>query len=129
MKKVYLFIVLFGLIIMACSKEETTSSNDGIFIRLKNTSVYNYKNIIVEAGMTANVYEDLEPNQISEYQEFDSAFAYAFVELEIEGNTFTIQPIDFIGETMLEDGFYTYEISANESTEQYGRLGLLFIED
>ncbi|WP_370477711.1 hypothetical protein [Tamlana flava] len=49
--------------------------------------------------------------------------------MEIDGEVYTIQPIDFVGETPLEKGKYTYQIDANDSTEQYGKLSLTLIEE
>lgn len=45
----------------------------------------------------------------TDYKVFESAYGYAFIELEIGGKTYTIQPIDYVGETPLEDGNYTYQ--------------------
>jgi hypothetical protein len=51
------------------------------------------------------------------------------VSLETDNPTYTLQPIDYVGETPLEDGNYTYETDANDSGEQYERLVLTLIEE
>ena len=51
------------------------------------------------------------------------------MELEIDGNTYTIQPVDYVGETPLENGKYTYQLDANDATERFEKLSLRLIED
>ena len=62
------------------------------------------------------------------YQTFDLAYRYAFVELEIDGKTYTLQPIDYVGETPLENGNYTYSIEA-AINERYNTLSLNLMYD
>jgi hypothetical protein len=68
------------------------------------------------------------PGQFSEYQVFEMAYTYARIELSIDGDRYVIQPIDFIGETLLEGGRYTYELDA-DLQGQFDSLTLRFIED
>ena len=101
----------------------------GVNIRLSNVSAYDFKNIVVDTSEGPVSYEDLDAGQTSDYQVFQLAYRYAFVELTIDGETYTLQPIDYVGETPLENRLYTYEINANDSQEQYSRLSLTLIED
>ncbi|QCK16603.1 hypothetical protein [Mangrovivirga cuniculi] len=119
--KIINYLVIL-LILLACN--DNKSPND-VNIRLKNTSRYDYKNIIVYD----KEFEDLKSGALSEYQQFDIAYRYAFVELEINGSVYTIQPIDYVGETPLENGFYTYQIGANDSNDQYGKLSIDLVKD
>ncbi|MDG1911949.1 MAG: hypothetical protein P8I42_03895, partial [Flavobacteriaceae bacterium] len=115
--------VFFG-----CSKDSDANTSE-VYIRLSNISEYNFKNIVVNTS-TGNVdFENIDSGQMSQYKNFETAYQYAFVELEIEGRIHTIQPIDYVEETPLEDGYYTYQIDANDSQEQYGRISLTIIED
>ncbi|AEM70973.1 hypothetical protein Murru_1934 [Allomuricauda ruestringensis DSM 13258] len=74
-------------------------------------------------------YENLGSGELSAYQLVAKAYSYAFVELEIDGETYTIQPIDYVGESTLSSGYYTYQIDANDTTEQYDRLSISLVED
>ena len=47
----------------------------------------------------------------------------------IDGEVYTMQPIDYVGEEQLESGMYTYRINAQKQGEQYGRLSLELQED
>jgi len=56
----------------------------------------------------------------------DIAYRLAFVELQINGKKYTIQPVDYVGETV-EKGNYTYKITVN-SDPKYG-LNMELIKD
>jgi len=74
-------------------------------------------------------FGNINSGDFSSYQKFSSAYRYDYINVEIDGMDFTIQPIDFVGESMLEDGIYTYELDITELSEQYGSLKLKFRED
>lgn len=79
---------------------------------------------------TGNVnFENLKSGQKTDYKIFQKAYRYAFVELEIDGETYTLQPIDYVGDSPLKNGLYTYQIDANDSQEQYGRLSLILVKE
>ncbi|MDG1023380.1 MAG: hypothetical protein P8O72_04985 [Flavobacteriaceae bacterium] len=127
MKKL-LILTIAVTVFFGCSKDSDANTSE-VYIRLSNISEYNFKNIVVNTS-TGNVdFENIDSGQMSQYKNFETAYQYAFVELEIEGRIHTIQPIDYVEETPLEDGYYTYQIDANDSQEQYGRISLTIIED
>ena len=125
MKQTIIIIVLL-LTAFGCSK---TNDPSEINIRISNVSAYSFENITVNTGSGMVNFEDINPGELTYYKSFEIAYHYAFVELEIEGSTYTLQPIDYVGETPLKSGFYTYQINANDSREQYEKLSLTFIED
>ena len=125
MKKLSILLILI-VTLFSCSNDDDSS---GVKIKLSNASKFNFKNITVNTS-TGNVnFEDLNSGQKTSYKVFEYAYSYAFVELQIDGQTYTLQPIDYVGETTLEKGNYTYEITANESQERQGKLGLRLIKD
>jgi len=114
-------LFLFVCFCFACKEDQ-----DGVFIRVTNTSEYQYKNIIV----ADKSYGDLNPGESSAYQEFiQAAYSFDYINVEIDDQDFTIQPIDFLGVPQLENGNYTYSVDANMSLDQFDRLSLTFIED
>lgn len=125
MKKTILLCAIL-LIALGCSKDEKPSE---INIRLSNVSSYSFENIVVNTGTGEVSFENIDPGELTDYKTFDIAYHYAFVELQIDGGKYTLQPIDYVGETPLKPGFYTYQINANDTREQYTRLSLVFIED
>ncbi len=122
MKKT-LILYLTIIILFGCSKD---NENNEVKIRLSNISQYDFQNIVVNTT-TGNVnFGNLSSGQKSEYKEFDKAYRYAFVELEIDGETYTLQPIDYVGETLLKNGIYTYQLDVNDIDTI---LSLTLVED
>tara|TARA_R110002126_G_scaffold277560_3_gene423562 strand:- start:846 stop:1226 length:381 start_codon:yes stop_codon:yes gene_type:complete len=125
MKKIFILILIVASFYNCKNDNDTSNVN----IRLANISQFNYQNIIVNTSTGAVNFDDLESQQLSAYKTFEKAYSYAFIELQIDGNTYTFQPIDYVGESLLKNGYYTYQIDANESQEQYGTLSLTLIKD
>ena len=107
-----LYLVIIGLILIGCSSSETEKSND-LQIRISNVSEFNYDNIKVSTTGEMVDFGNLNSNSKSDYKTFDKAYKYAYVEFQINGKTFILQPIDYFGETLLEKGKYAYELNVN----------------
>lgn len=125
MKKIFILILIVASFYNCKNDNDTSNVN----IRLANVSQFKYQNIIVDTSTGIVNFDDLNAQQSSEYKTFEKAYRYAFIELQIDGNTYTFQPIDYVGESLLKNGYYTYQIDANESQEQYGTLSLTLIDD
>jgi hypothetical protein len=123
MKKILILIFSIAALI-SCSKDESQPK-----IRLSNISQYNFQNIVVDTTTGNTYFEDLNSGQKTKYKVFEKAYRYAYVELEIDGKTYLLQPTDYVGETSLESGNYTYQIDANDSQDEYGKLSLTFVEE
>jgi len=124
-------IVLFVLLLLGCEKEkekEDTLETGQILIRIENTSKFTYKDIKVKLDEERE-YENLSSGETSVYRPFSRAYRYAYVELKINGKRYVLQPIDYFGEEELKEGKYTYQITADDSSNEYGRLDLTFKED
>jgi hypothetical protein len=127
MKKILILIISMAVLI-SCSKDGEKNPSQ-VKIRLSNISQYDYQNIVVNTS-TGNInFENLNSGQKTAYKVFEKAYRYAFVELEIDGKTYTLQPVDYVGETALDDGNYTYQIDANDPQEQFASLSLELIKD
>jgi hypothetical protein len=113
MKKI-LTLILLTIIFYSCSSTEESTD---LQIRISNVSEFNFENIIVNASGEKVNFGNLNSNANSEFKSFDLAYRYAFVEFQIDGETFTLQPIDYVGETPLDSGKYSYEINVNPDNE------------
>ena len=91
---------------------------------MSNISQFDFENIVVNTTTGDTNFENVSSQQMTNYKTFQTAYRYAFVEFEINGEIFTLQPIDYVGETPLENGNYTYQIDVNGSN-----LNLTLIED
>jgi hypothetical protein len=126
MKNSLIILALFTLL-FSCTEAEIDPS--AVNIRLANTSNFDYKNIVINTT-TGNVrFGDLNSGKSSEYKAFEMAYRYAYVELEINGNILKLQPFDYVGETPLENGKYTYEIYTDSPDQEYGSLSITLIKD
>jgi hypothetical protein len=121
--------LMFAINMVAVCTKEKRHNQLGPEIRLSNSSQHNFKNIIINTGTGEVDFGDLSSGKQTAYRKFDKAYRYAFVKLEIDGKAYTIQPIDYVGEKVLTDGRYTYQISFNENQGQYSSLNLKLIEE
>ena len=97
--------------------------NGPVRIRIKNNSTITFDT--VQVGAVKNVYSDIEPGQFSSYLTYETAYTYNYIEIVSGDEVFVLQPIDFVGETPLEMGFYTYELDVTET----GNVSLNFVVD
>lgn len=124
-------IALFVFLLLGCEKEqekEDILETGNILIRIENTSKFTYKDIKVKVDEERE-YENLAAGETSGYRSFSRAYRYAYVELKINGKRYVLQPIDYFGEEKLKEGKYTYQITADKSSSEYGRLDLTFKKD
>lgn len=126
MRKV-LLLILALMVMTGCSNDD--EANSDLRIRLSNVSSFDFKNITVNTSIENVCFDDLAAGQTSDYKTFQLAYRYAFIELEINGKVYTIQPVDYVGETQLESGDYTYQLNANDSEERYGKLSINLVEE
>ena len=131
MKKL-LLLSLSLLVFTNCSSESEENPDTEerlVNIRLSNTSDFDFANIIVDTSNGNVSYEDLNSGAISAYQTFDLAYRYAYVKVEVDGEIFEIFPTDYVGETPLSGGNYTYRLSLTEAQRAANEIGLEFVQD
>ncbi|UPY77781.1 hypothetical protein FH581_002650 [Leptospira weilii] len=73
-------------------------------IRVLNDSDFNFKNVQV----ADKNFGDIAAHQHSDYKSFEIAYRYNYVKLFIKDQEFVIQPKDYVGETPLGMGKFTY---------------------
>lgn len=100
---VFLSVALLGL--NACRDENVTTFG-ATQIRVHNSSEYDYEALVVNDA----TFDELGSGENSQYQFFDTAYRYAYVRLLIDDAEFILQPIDYVGETPLGAGRFTYVI-------------------
>ncbi len=125
MKKILILIFAISLF-SNCSEDDT---NNDVNIRLSNVSDSDFENIIVNTTTGDINYGNLKSREVSEYKNFNKAYRYAYVELNIGEKTYTIQPIDYVGETPLNDGNYTYQLDLVSYEEGFLDLTITLIEE
>ena len=109
----FLYFLFLSVLMQGCNKE-------GLWIRVENNSTMTYNNVRVNPAGNEINFGDLAPGERSAYKQFEMAYRYAYVKLIIEGKEYILQPIDYVGETPLSDGQYTYIIGVADLENQYG---------
>lgn len=103
---------VFAISITACSREPNmTDPNidpNATNIRLHNASEFDFKNVEVNTSVNTVMFGDIKNGAKTDYQQFEIAYRYAFIRLFIDGAEFIIQPVDYVGETPLGPGVFTY---------------------
>ncbi len=121
MKK-YLF-ALTTLVIFSIACTDRDDDISAVNIRVKNNNAFTYDR--VQVGEVTQVHENVAPDSYSDYLEYETAYRYAFIQIDTTGVSYTLQPIDFVGETPLSPGFYTYELKLDVD----GNIALEFKPD
>lgn len=93
--------LIIAFVLLSCSDEDGTNE---VRIRLRNASEFQFEN----ATFNNVNYGDIEPGATTEYRVFQNQYAYGSVSITIEGEEYGWIPIDFVGESLLEDGDYTF---------------------
>ena len=125
MKKLIILTITMG-IVTSCSNDDLIKD---VNLRLSNVTTSDFENIIVDTGTGRVRFENLNSGEISEYQNFTQAYRYAYIELDVDGETYTLQPIDYVGETLLDDGNYTYELDLVDYGNDNIGLNINFVEE
>jgi hypothetical protein len=126
MKKIAL-VLLTGIFFGCASNSDDFPSTPGVKFRVMNVSPYDFTKVSVNDRDM--VIEDLDRGEASSYRYAQYAYGYTFIEVNIDNQTYTLQPTDFVGETPLQDGYYTYFVNANGSQSQYDKLSISVIKD
>lgn len=88
-------------------------------IRIRNASDRDFDEVYVVAGgqpVTNGVYYgSVDAGDVSEFRAFASAYSYAYVRVTHGGQEYAFVPIDYVGETPLSAGNYTYVLGFSKS--------------
>ena len=115
--------VVAALMVLGCSSPFEPSGD--VKVRVANNSSLALTRVEVVVLENEVDYGSISAHGVSQYATVETAYRYAYIEVEVGGEVLKIQPIDYVGETPLESGRYTYEL--NVTVE--GHLTLDFRED
>lgn len=112
MKKYIVF--LFALFcVVAC--DDRDDNVDAVNIRIRNISDLTFDR--VQVGNPDKIHEDVGPDSFSDYLVYEVAYRFAYIEIQSGEETYVLQPVDFVGETALPIGLYTYTLDVDEEGE------------
>jgi hypothetical protein len=116
-----ILMVLFS----ACKKEKVTECDEHTVtacsedpaktnIRIRNNSDYNFCNLVLDPYFQKVNCGIITKSTYTCYRSFDKAYSYAYIQFYVGEKEFTFQPIDYVGETELGPGNFTYAISITD---------------
>ena len=116
-------LALGALVFASCPAP--TESSDGVNIRVSNESSFAFSDVDVVFPQDSVDYGTVAAHGVSEYHRVTQAYSYALIIVQVGGEELRLQPIDYVGETALSAGRYTYAL--NVTIE--GHLTLEFRHD
>lgn len=120
-KTIVYSLFLSLLILIAGCDSNLIGSDDQVKIRIQNSTEFEMENIIVSFPKKEVSYGDLAPGAQSDYIKVEKAYRYAYVESEVNGGKAYLVPIDYVGESTLNSGNYTYRLFiASENSDTIG---------
>ena len=113
MKKFLSGFLALALLTISCDDRDDDLST--VNLRIKNESTLLFEE--VQVGDALEQHMNIGPDEFSAYLEYETAYRYGFVEIKSGEDTYVLQPIDYVGETPLTPGFYTYELDVTAEGE------------
>ena len=107
----HVFILLSALL-AGCTS--SSGPHDGPEIRIANRSDRDFASVLVRFPSDDVHYGAVAAGRATEYRQVDQAYRYAYVEVRVGDDRIVLQPIDFVGETLLSPGRYTYVLTLRE---------------
>src|SRR5690606_39448223 len=83
-----------------------------VYLRKKDESNNTYD--LVRVRVSDNLKENIASGAFSYYLEYRTAYSYAYISIDSGDENYLFQITDFVGETPLEHGFYTYALNISE---------------
>jgi hypothetical protein len=80
-------------------------------VRLENDSEFELDETNLFLPDTTLFFVELQPNEVTPYHEVGRAFRIASVRVLTQGDSARLQVIDYVGESLLDPGRYTYILS------------------
>jgi hypothetical protein len=118
-----LFLAAAGVALAGCA---TMAVPTETFVRMHNSSQSTLENVRANFSGQEVIYGTLPPGVRSDYRPIRVAYRYALVEAEVNGRKFDFQPQDYMGETPLGPGRFTYRLTTDTSG---GTLGIRLARD
>lgn len=107
-----LFTILLVLLLASCSSAMTVW--DPVQIRVANESNVRFDRVVVTFPGQVEDYGAVNAGAVSAYRQVGEAYRYAHIEVIIGERALVMQPIDYVGESLLTSGRYTYVLDVDD---------------
>ena len=84
-------------------------------IRVANHSSRDFDSVLIGFPSQQEEYGPIASGGVSAYRAVAQAYRYAYVEVQVDTARLVLQPIDYVGESLLGPGRFTYVLSLGPS--------------
>ncbi len=112
MKK-FLFLIAI-LTFSGCAVNNSDTDPDSVYIRVANSSRIDFESISVSFPGAEHTFGPVLSGRNSDYKKFEQAYRYGYIEVKTDRETYVLQPIDYVGESPLTSGKYTFKIGIQD---------------
>jgi hypothetical protein len=109
-----------GLFVFVASACNPMGSSGATEIRLRNATGLDIDAVTVAFPAGSVEYGSISQGSSSTYQAVDSAYRYAYIDARSGDRHMVLQPIDFVGEELLEPGRYTWVLTSDPEHQYLG---------
>ncbi len=102
---------LVPALLLAGACGQSLSTEGGVQIRVENASTFPMGAVLVSFPGQSESYGSLAAGAQSDFRSVSRAYRYAYVEAVVQGAKIVQQPIDYVGESLLSPGRYTYVVT------------------
>lgn len=110
------YIFILAIILAGCSINNSNNSPEAVMLRVKNTGTIDFVNVTLAFSGEEVQFGALAAGQTSNYRSFDTAYKYGFIEIQTTGKVYHLVPTDYVGETPLKKGYYTYNVKIENNS-------------
>jgi hypothetical protein len=114
--RIALVLVSAALVVAATACSDPFSTDEGTHIRLRNSSAFDLTSVTFRPGQAEIKFAHIEPGSTTNYIPVANAYSYGYLEVLVDGVRRVIQPIDYVGESFIGEGRFTYVITIDPST-------------
>jgi hypothetical protein len=101
-------ILLLSLLSWGCG---IIGPDSPVEVRVRNESDLTFDEGVIYFHMDSITFPGLQPGESTPYKEVERAYDYATAQVVTGADTARLQVIDFVGETPLDGGEYTYVLA------------------
>ncbi len=112
-------VFLVTSFLISCDGNAEIGPNDEVSLRIHNKSALTFDEIFVAAPNDSNTYYNLNPGLASPYKQFKKLYRYSYIRIKSADREFILQPIDYVGESPLNAGKYTYVLDIDDPNYTY----------
>jgi hypothetical protein len=89
---------------------------DDTRIRLRNASQFELTNVTFAPGTPRLEFARIAPGAATEYRPVEGAYRYGYLDVLVGGERRQLRPIDYVGESEIGEGDFTYVITIDATT-------------